>query len=133
METRRIWRAPVLSATQSASLTYRAEIVRRDPRGRSSVYYDGGELSPYGVDSLVDALRAEIHTAHDQVDVSIELKGTCSSTTVRELARRVGALSEPHLHVRISAPGYPGITIAPPSSPREKEPVSTAAASEHKS
>ena len=123
MDTRKLWRAPTLPTT--LNLTYRAEIVRRDPRGRSSIYYDGGEFAPYCVESLVEVLRNEAHRPHDMLDVSIELKGSCNGVTVRDLARRFTDLHEPRMHVRISAPGHPGVIIAPDLS--EQAPASAAA------
>ena len=58
METTRLWRAQDASL-RTSDLTYRAEIVRRDARGRSSIYYDGGEFAPYCVESLVEILRVD--------------------------------------------------------------------------
>jgi len=121
MDTSRLWRAPALSLVATPTLTYRAEIVRRDPKGPSSIYYDGGEYAPYCVESLVEILRSEARRPHDLLDVSIELKGTCNSSTVRELARRLDGMREPRMHVRISAPGHPGVVIAPDLSGRERK------------
>jgi len=121
MDTSRIWRAQALPFVATPALTYRAEIVRRDPRGPSSIYYDGGEFAPYCIESLVDILRSEARRPHDSLDVSIELKGTCNSSTVRDLARRLDGMHEPRMHVRISAPGHPGVVIAPDLSGRERK------------
>ena len=126
MDTSRLWRAPVLSLADTPTLTYRVEIVRRDPRGPSSIYYDGGDFAPYCVESLLEILRSEAHKPHDLLDVNIELKGTCNSSTVRDLARRFDSVREPRLHVRISAPGHPGVVIAPDLSVREESGSSTA-------
>jgi hypothetical protein len=123
METTRLWRAPHASLPVTSDLTYRAEIVRRDARGRSSIYYDGGEFAPYCVESLVEILRAEAHRPHDVLDVSIEIKGPCNASTVKELTRRFVDLHEPRMHVRISAPGHPGVIIAPDLSEDEPAPV----------
>ena len=113
MVTTRLWRAQNASLPMTSDLTYRAEIVRRDARGRSSIYYDGGEFAPYCIESLVEILRAEAHRPHDILDVSIEIKGPCNATTVRELTRRFIDMRQPRMHVRISAPGHPGVIIAP--------------------
>ena len=121
MDTSRLWRAPALSLVATPTLTYRAEIVRRDPCGPSSIYYDGGEFAPYCIESLLEILRSEARRPHDSLDVSIELKGTCNSSTVRDLARRLAGMREPRLHVRISAPGHPGVVIAPDLSGRERK------------
>ena len=42
---------------------------------------------------------------------------------LRDLARRFGDLHEPRMHVRISAPGHPGVIIAPERIPAERETV----------
>jgi hypothetical protein len=120
MDTRRLFPAAA-SYVPTSSLTYRAEIVRRDMRGGSSIYYDGGEFAPYCVESLVEILRSEARRPHEHLDVSIELKGSCNVTTVRDLARRFGDLHEPRMHVRISAPGHPGVIIAPDRTEPEAE------------
>jgi hypothetical protein len=126
METRKLWRAPALSIP--TTLTYRAEIIRRDPRGRSSIYYDGGEFAPYCVESLVEILRVEAHRPHDMLDVSIELKGMCTASTVKDLARRFTELREPRMHVRISAPGHPAVIVAPDLSSAEPQSSGSAVA-----
>ena len=117
MDTSRLWRAPALSPSPSTP-TYRAEIVRRDPLGPSSIYYDGGDFVPYCVESLMEILRSEVHKPHELLDVSIEIKGACDSNAVRDLARRFDSIREPRLHVRISAPGHPGVVVAPDLSQR---------------
>jgi hypothetical protein len=112
MDTSKLWRASALSPSDD-NPTYRAEIVRREPGGPSSIYYDGGEFVPYCVESLMEILRSEVRKPHELLDVCIEIKGTCNSSTVRDLARRFDGIREPRLHVRISAPGHPGVVIAP--------------------
>jgi hypothetical protein len=126
MDTSRLWRAPAFSLPVTSTLTYRAEIVRRDPRGRASIYYDGGEYAPYCVESLVDILRAEAHRPHDMLDVCIELKGACNATMVKDLARRFTDMHQPRMHVRISAPGHPGVIIAPELAAEQLEEPATA-------
>src|SRR5262249_49996896 len=123
METSRLWRASSSSFPATSDLTYRAEIIRRDTRGRSSIYYDGGEFAPYCVESLVEILRAEAHHPHDVLDVNIEIKGACNATTVRDLTRRFTDMHEPRMHVRISAAGQPGVIITPDLSEPANGPV----------
>lgn len=74
----------------------------------------------------METLRAESRKPHDLLDVSIELKGTCNSSMVRDLARRIDAIREPRMHVRISAPGHPGVVIAPDLSERHRKPTNAA-------
>ena len=123
MDTRRIWRTHASSLPTTSNLTYRAEIVRRDPRGRASIYYDGGEFAPYCVESLVDILRVEAHRPHDLLDVNIELKGSCNTAMMRDLARRFTDMRQPRMHVRISAPGHPGVIVAPDLSEQAEPPA----------
>ena len=130
METRKLWRASTASLASNPTLTYRAEIYRRDPRGRSSIYYDGGEFAPYCVESLVDILRSEARRPHELLDVSIEFRGACSTTTLRDLARRFSDLHEPRLHVRIGAPGHPAVIVTPDLS---SQPASSERATAQKS
>jgi hypothetical protein len=116
------------SLMPTSNLTYRAEIIRRDPRGGSSIYYDGGEFAPYCVESLMEVLRTESRRPHEMLDVSLELKGACNVTTVRDLARKFTDMHEPRMHVRISAPGHPGVIISPDLSESPKQAAGSAAA-----
>ena len=122
MDGRTLRRAQSPSFSTATRLTYRAEISRRDTLGHSSSYYDGGEYSPYCVESLVDLLRGEARMPYTSLELTLELRGHCSDSTVRELARKFSAVEAPRAQVRICSPGnrpvVVGCTTPPPAPER---------------
>ncbi len=94
-----------VSAGSPESLSYKAEVFRRDLGGHVSTYYNGGEFSPYCVESLVELLRGEAHTPYQSLELVFEFRGKCNASTVREVAKRFAAVHAPRLQVKICATG----------------------------
>jgi len=111
MERRTLRRAPAAPILPAGKLTYRAEICRRDVSGHSWSYYDGGDFSPYSVESLVEMLRGETRTPYRSLDLTLEIRGKCTSGTVKDLARRFAVIHAPKVHVRICASGARPVVV----------------------
>jgi len=115
MERRIVRRTSIDAGPESvppmAPMSYRAEICRRDVEGRKSSYYDGGQFSPYCMESLIELLRGEARIPHLSLDVMLELHGECTPLTLRDVAARFGDVTSPHLLVRICAPGRAPLVI----------------------
>lgn len=92
-------------------LTYRAELARRDALGKTSRYYDGGEFSPYNVESLLDLLRGESRVPHTTLDLTLELHGHCPDAVLRDLVQRFAELEAPKAQVRICTPGHRPVVV----------------------
>jgi hypothetical protein len=80
---------------------------RRDATGRDSTYFDGGDFTPYCIESLLELLRAETRAPHESLGLTLELRGDCNPATIRELARRFASIDAPNFQVRICAAGHP--------------------------
>ena len=105
---------------------------RRDATGHTSSYYDGGDFSPYCIESLVELLRGETHTAYQSLNLTLEIKGSCGNATVREIARRFSTIHAPKIRVRICARGQQPVVIATGLGPHASSPkVETAGTAKH--
>lgn len=98
-------------------LTYRAELARRDPRGGTSSYYDGGEFSPYSVESLLDLLRGEARAPNTTLDLKLELRGHCTDAVLRGLVQKFAELEAPRAQVCICSAGNRPVTVACGTAP----------------
>ena len=105
MESRAIRRATAARLSAVTKITYRAELFRRDAQGRTSSYYDGGEFSPYNIESLLDLLRGEARVPNTSLDLTLELRGQCTDAVIRDLAQRFAELDAPSAQVRICTVG----------------------------
>lgn len=106
-----------------AHLHYRS-VLRRitaEPPHRS--YFDGGDLTPYAADSLMDLIRSEARFPHETLDLSLALSGPCSAGLVRYLVARLTALAIPTLVVHIRAEGQPDIVVAERRHRARREPT----------
>jgi hypothetical protein len=106
-------------AELSGTPRYRAEILRRDLGGHVSTYYNGGELSPYCIESLIELLRGEAHTPYQSLELSLEFRGKCSPALLRDVAKRFASVQTPRLQISIRAAGQQPVVIGagePPPS-----------------
>jgi hypothetical protein len=113
------WAVTRAFAEPSGAPTYRAEVLRRDLGGHVSTYYNGGELSPYCIESLIELLRGETHTPYQSVELSLEFRGKCSPTVLRDVAKRFASVQIPRVQISIRAAGQPPVVLGagePPAS-----------------
>jgi hypothetical protein len=93
-------------------LRYRAEVRTRDPGGIGSVHlYDGGDFSPYCIESLLDLLRSEARMTRRELDLTFELLGQCSAVRMQEVAARFADASIAGLRVTVRADGYSPVRV----------------------
>jgi hypothetical protein len=97
---------------RATRISFRSAVTRHDPNTPDHTYYDGGDLTPYCVDSLVDLLRAEARLPYSSLNVELELTGTTTAATLREVGMRFSELAIRGLRVRIRADGQPPLLIA---------------------
>lgn len=105
---------PGLPGTRAATATYRAEICRNDTPGSKSKYYDGGDFSPYCMESLVELLRSEAQSPYLSMGLTLEIRGRCTLATLRDLTRRFSEIDAPNIRINIRATGFPTITLNSP-------------------
>ena len=101
------------SGTATGRISYRSAITRHNPPESDHVYYDGGELSPYCLESMVDLLRAEARLPYTTLDVDLEIAGPCPAARVREVSVRFSDLPIRGLRVLLRAEGHGTLVIAP--------------------
>jgi hypothetical protein len=98
-----------LGAYETAELSvlrYRAEVRRREPIQGSALHlYDGGDCSPYGIESLIDLLRSETRVTRSALEVTFEILDSCSSPRLQEVVQRFTHSAIPGLRITISARG----------------------------
>jgi hypothetical protein len=90
---------------------------RREVGGRASSYYDGGDFTPYCVESLLEMLRAETRAPYQSLGLTLEIRGDCSASTLRELAERFATIHAPRVQIRICAPGHPAAIVGSATAP----------------
>jgi hypothetical protein len=95
------------------ALRYRAEVRSRDDgdRGRDARrgdvhLYDGGDFSPYCLESLLELLRSEARATRRELDMTFELLGPCSAVRLQEVAARFAGASITGLSVIVRASGH---------------------------
>ena len=96
----------------AARIRYRSAVTRHHESGPAHSYYDGGDLSPYSIESLLDLLRAESRQPYSCLEVNLEINGPCNAALLRDLTLRFSALSMLGLKVRIRAEGHAPFLIA---------------------
>jgi hypothetical protein len=99
-------RGPSEFESGSAPPRYKAEVRRRGSSSAATFHlYDGGDCSPYCLDSLIDLLRSETRTTRDALDLSFEILDQCSGSRVQEVAARFARAAVPGLRVTLRARG----------------------------
>jgi hypothetical protein len=98
----------VVAEPETPHLRYRAEVRTREEAGRGGNLhlYDGGDVSPYCIESLLELLRSEARLTHRTLDLTFELLGQCSAVSMREVAARFAAASITGLSVTVRANGH---------------------------
>jgi hypothetical protein len=119
--------ADATATAEPPRIGYRCELRRHaDPEPRQ-IYYDGGDYSPYCLDSLTDLLRCEARLPHSALEIQIDLSGPCPGALLREMTLRFSSLGIARLHVVIRAEGHPPIVLgaehARARTPGEKIPA----------
>ena len=95
--------------------TYRVEIRRHTATDPHDLHlYGGGDYSPYCIESLVDMLRGEAHTARGDYEVTFEFVGACSASTLEEVAYRLSSAGIPGLRGVVRAEGHRPLSLDPP-------------------
>ncbi len=105
-------------------IIYRAAVTRHQQSVPQHTFYDGGDLNPYCLDSLIDLLRAEARLPYTSLIVDLQLTGAVNGAIVREVTQRFTALVIRGLRVRICADGQRPVLIStkgPESSPPHNE------------
>jgi hypothetical protein len=65
-------RQPAFSMA-AGQVSYRSAVTRHNPPETDHTYYDGGELSPYCIETLIELLRAEARLPYTTLDVDLEI------------------------------------------------------------
>jgi len=103
--------------TSIRPLRYRAEVSCKDPEHRGDLrVYDGGDFSPYGVESLLDLLRSEARSSRRALDMTLEILGPCSAIRLQEIAARFARASIAGLSVTVRASGHTPVRIGEPGT-----------------
>ena len=101
-------------------LRYRAEVRSHDDGHRGNIHlYDGGEFSPYCIESLLDLLRSEARATRRELDMTFDLLGPCSALRLQEVAARFAGASISGLSVTVRASGHAPLRVGEsvPSAP----------------
>lgn len=96
----------------AGQVSYRSAVTRHNPPESDHTYYDGGELSPYCIETLVELLRAEARLPYTTLDVDLEIAGPCPAARVREVSVRFSELPIQRLRVLLRAEGHGTLVIA---------------------
>lgn len=103
---------------------YRAEVRCRDAQPGDPLHlYEGGDCSPYCLDSLIDLLRSETRATRHALELTFEVLDTCSSPRLQELASRFARAAIPGLRVVVRAQGREPLRVEPPADPAPAHPV----------
>jgi hypothetical protein len=122
---------------EAVPLRYRAEVRTRDGRRSGDLHlYDGGDFSPYCIESLLDLLRSETRATRRELDLTFELLGPCSAVRLHEIAARFAGASITGLTVTVRADGHPPLHVGerstaatPPGAPTASPSVPRAGSS----
>jgi len=104
---------------EARPLRYRAEVRSREGEHDGDLHlYDGGDFSPYCIESLLDLLRSESRARHRVLDLTFELLGPCSTLRLQEIANRFAHASIARLCVTVRASGHTPVRVgeAPPGT-----------------
>lgn len=101
-------------------LRYRAEVRRREPMAGPNLHlYDGGDCSPYCIESLIDLLRSETRATRQALEMTFEILDTCTPPSLQEVASRFAHAAIPGLRVTLRAQGLDPVlldSLQPPST-----------------
>jgi len=102
----------VVPEMPASPLRSRAEVRTREP-GRSGLLhlYDGGDFSPYCIESLLELLRSEARMTRRELDLTFELLGQCSAVRMQEVAARFASASIAGLSVTVRADGHTPVRV----------------------
>ncbi|HET9062032.1 MAG TPA: hypothetical protein VFO62_01980 [Candidatus Binatia bacterium] len=107
---------------EAKPLRYRAEVYRRDGDSGGDLHlYDGGDFSPYCMESLLDLLRSEARASRRALDMTFELLGPCSAPRLQEVAARFSRASIAGLSVTVRASGHAPVRVGDSASPVKPE------------
>jgi hypothetical protein len=97
---------------------------RDGERGGDLHLYDGGDFSPYCIESLLDLLRSEARAPQRPLDMTFEILGPCSAPRLQEVAARFARAAIDGLSVTVRASGHTPVRVGgsassakPPSVP----------------
>lgn len=97
---------------EARPLRYRAEVRNRESgHGGDLHLYDGGDFSPYCIESLLELLRCEARAPHQALDLTFELLGPCSTLRLQEIANRFASASIAGLRVTVRATGHSPVRV----------------------
>jgi hypothetical protein len=103
---------------EARPLRYRAEVYCRDGESSGDLHlYDGGDFSPYCMESLLDLLRSEARVSRRALDMTFELLGPCSAPRLQEVAARFARASIVGLSVTVRASGHAPVRVGESASP----------------
>jgi len=97
---------PLKTAGPWKAVPFRAEFRRTGQNGLGSRYYHSGELTPYSIEDLLNAIRSEARSSFETLQLTLELRGAVGRPQFEELARRFSSLGLPEVQVLITAPGH---------------------------
>src|SRR5512139_1757685 len=102
------WTPRELSAEpEPPALRYRAEVRSCDNASGGELHmYDGGDFSPYCIESLLNLLRSETRASGRALEMTLELLGPCSTPRLQEVAERFAKAAITGLSVTVRAPGH---------------------------
>lgn len=111
--------------TEARPLRYRAEVCCRNGERSGDLHlYDGGDFSPYCIESLLDLLRSEARGPRRTLDMTFEILGPCSAPRLQEVAARFARAAIAGLSVTVRASGHTPVRVGestaaskPPSAP----------------
>jgi hypothetical protein len=102
----------VAPETAVRPLRYRAEVCCRDGEQSNDLHvYDGGDYSPYCIESLLDLLRSEARSPRRALDMTFDILGPCSALRLQEVAARFARASIAGLSVTVRASGHPPVRV----------------------
>lgn len=111
---------------EARPLRYRAEVYCREGDSSGELHlYDGGDFSPYCMESLLDLLRSESRASRRALDMTFELLGPCSAPRLQEVASRFARASIAGLSVTVRASGHAPVRVG--ESPSTGKPASAPA------
>jgi hypothetical protein len=94
------------------ALRYRAEVRSLDSASGGELHlYDGGDFSPYCIESLLNLLRSETRASGRALEMTLEILGPCSTPRLQEVAERFARAAITGLSVTVRAPGHPPVRV----------------------
>ncbi len=97
---------------EARPLRYRAEVCCRDVERSSNLHlYDGGDFSPYCIESLLELLRSEARSPRRALDMTFEILGPCSAPRLQEVAARFARAAIDGLSVTVRASGHTPVRV----------------------